>query len=410
MSQLSQMLPHFPLASKSRARTRPTVKSSPPSYKSVLRRNLPASQPDPFTYSSSTRDEAKVDRTAALHSGDYTGQDSGSSSDHGKHSSKSAMIDERRYAHSTPVLKPPQSDMNDERRNAHSVVGYKLSKTTGMIDERHHAHSASARTLLQAPGAVDEHSHARSAAYSTTPKPPAKSRATRTVRSVTDHVLSESPSLSDESPRVATVVKRRLPRGLTAPTAPRRDRKSVHHDTPAAQHSTLATALEQVLRSSPAVQSNNPATAALSRALAAAFHTAAQHTASHAGSHSGRSRSRRTSASAHDGFDSGSVSSDIPHTSNDNNDVAHDGNTTIHVQDVRDLLSGLSSTADSSQPKSAERSHSKSVDRSHSKPVDRPHRRPQVPVETSSADYASLPQGHSTERALPPKPLSLIHI
>ena len=404
MPQLRQMLP---FENKSRSR-KALFTPSPPSYQAVLRRNLPVSRPAKFISTSSTREEAKVDRPAALHSGDYTGPDSGSSSDHGRQSSKTDMIDERRHAHSVPALKQPQSDMNDERHNAHSVVDYKLSKTTGMIDERHHAHSASARTLLKAPGAVDEHSHARSAAYSTTPKPPAKSRATRTVRSVTDHVLSGSPSLSDESPPVPTVVKRRLPRGLTAPTAPRRDRKSVHHDTPAAQHSPLATALEQVLRSSPAVQSNNPATAALSRALAAAFHTAAQHTASRAGSHSGRSRSRRTSASAHDEFDSGSVSSDIPHTSNDNNDVAHDGNTTIHVQDVRDLLSGLSSTTGSSQPKSAERSHSKSADR--------PHRRPQVPVETSSADYASLPQGHSTERAFHPNPmlqlyvLSLIHI
>ena len=127
MSQLSQMLPHFPLASKSRARTRPTVKSSPPSYKSVLRRNLPAYQPDSFTYSSSTREEEKVDKPAALHSGDYTGQDSGSSRDHGKLPSKPARIDERRHAHSISALKPPQSDMNDERYGAHSVVDYKLS-------------------------------------------------------------------------------------------------------------------------------------------------------------------------------------------------------------------------------------------------------------------------------------------
>ena len=124
------------------------------------------------------------------------------------------------------------------------------------------------------------------------------------------------------------MVKRRQPRGLTAPTAPRRDGKSVGHDTPAAQHSPLSTALEQVLRSSPAVQSDNPATTALSQALAAAaFHTAVQHSA-HDGSHSGRGESRRTSVSVHDGFDSGSVSSGIPPTSDVDDDENYVDKTT----------------------------------------------------------------------------------
>ena len=318
MSQLSQILPFG--TSKSRPK-KSLLHSAPSSYKPALRKGLLVPQPDSFVRTSSNREEEKVDRTAALHSCDYTARDSGSSSDHGGYLSKTS------------------DTIDEERHRARSAANRTLPKIFGTINERHRARSAAYRTLPKTSGTIDERPRARSVAKHTSSELSTMLGKPRVVRSVADHAPSESSSLSNESSRVPTVVKRKPLKVPTTGSVSRLTRGADARDKLAAEHSPLATALKQMLRSSPAVQSDNSATTALSQALAAAFHTAVQHSVPHDRPHSDRGLPRRTSGSAPDGHDSESAFLDVPTTSEVNDaDTADHGDKSTHIQDVRAVI------------------------------------------------------------------------